>query len=133
MDEAKGGPNWGAFKVPSYLVHPLVVSSIRFHTLVSNAHDAPSLCSLLWRSLTLLCCFGTPLLCSVALVLPHFALSLWRSLTLLCHFGTPSLRSVTFDTPSLRSVAFDAPLLCSVALVLPRFTQSLQSLGLMKF
>ena len=32
------------FKVPSYLVHPLVVPSIRFRTLVSNAYDAPSLC-----------------------------------------------------------------------------------------
>ena len=40
------GPQTGApFKVPSYLVHPLVVPSIRFRTLVSNVYDAPSLCS----------------------------------------------------------------------------------------
>ena len=82
------GPQIGApFKVPSYLIHLLVVPSIRFHTLVSNAHDAP-------------------LFCSVTLALPRFALSLWCSLASLCHFGTPSLRSVTSDAPSLCSVTF---------------------------
>ena len=39
------------FKVPSYLAHPLVVPSIRFHTLVSNAYDAPSLCSVAFHSI----------------------------------------------------------------------------------
>ena len=60
----------------------------------------------LWRSLTLLCRFGAPSLCSVAWALPGFAQSLWHSLTLLCRFGAPLLRSVAFDAPSLRSVAF---------------------------
>ena len=41
---SKGGSKLGApFKVPSYLVHPLVVPSIRFRTLVSNAYYTPSL------------------------------------------------------------------------------------------
>ena len=46
------GPQFGGpFKVPSYLTHPLVVSSIRFHTLVSNAYDAPSLRSVAFHSI----------------------------------------------------------------------------------
>ena len=39
------------FKVPSYHTHPLVVPLIRFHTLVSNAYDAPLLCSVAFHSI----------------------------------------------------------------------------------
>ena len=72
------GPQIGApFKVPSYLVHLLVVPSIRFRTLVSNAFDAPSLSSVAGG-------------CSLAL------LSRWGD--------APLLRSVTGDAPSVCSV-----------------------------
>ena len=115
------GPQIGApFNVPSYLVHPLVVPSIRFHTLVSNAYDAPSLCSVAGGcSLTSLSRWG---------MLPRFAQSLG---------DTPSLRSVTGGCSfALLSHWGDAPLLrsvtggCSLASLicwgmLPHFAQSL--------
>ena len=126
-------PQIGApFKVPSYLTHPLVVPSIRFHTLVPNAYDAPSLHSV---ASGMLPCFAqslggcslaslshwrdAPSLCSVTGgMLPHFAQLLGGcSLALLSHWGdAPSLHSVTGGC-SLASLSHwgDAPLLCSVA------------------
>ena len=94
------GPQIGApFKVPFYLVHPLVVPSIRFHTLVSNAYDAPLLCFIAGGcSLTSLSCWG---------MLPHFIQSLGDA---------PSFHSVTEEC-SLTSLSRWG--------MLPHFTQLL--------
>ena len=86
----RGVQTGALFKVPSYLVHPLVVPSIRFHTLVSNAYDALSLRSVAGGcSLTSLSHWGdAPSLRSVARgMLPRFAQSLGgRSLASLSRF-----------------------------------------------
>ena len=104
------GPQIGApFKVPYYLVHALVVPSIKFHTLVSNAYDAPRFASSLGDA---------PSLCSVAGgcsltsfirwgMLLHFIQSLGgRSFASLSCWGMlPHFVQSLGDAPSLRSVA----------------------------
>ena len=105
----RGGVQSGApFKVPSYLVHPLVVPSIRFRTLVSNAYHAPSLCS-------------------VANIAPRFASSLGDAPSLRSVAGGCSLTSFSRwgMLPHFVQSLGDAPSLCSVALTLLRFALSL--------
>ena len=105
-----------SFKVPSYLVHPLVVASIRF-----NAYDAPSLCSITGGMLPRFTqSLGVaPLLCSVAgKTLPRFTQLLGGcSLASLSHWGMLPRFAQSLGGCSLASLSHWG--------MLPRFAQSL--------
>ena len=114
------GPQIGApFKLPSYLVHPLVVPSIRFRTLVSNAYELHRFASSLGDAPSLRSVTGGCSLASLSHwgMLPRFTQSLGAcSLALLSRWGMLSCFAQSLgDAPLLRSVAGDAPSLRSVA------------------
>ena len=127
-----------SFKVPSYLMHPLVVPSIRFQcilqslTSLSRWGDAPSLCSVAggcslallshWRDAPSLCSVaGGMLPCfaqSLGRMLPHFT-QLWGGCSLLCSVAGGMLphfaQSLGECFLTLLSCWGDAPSICSVA------------------
>ena len=105
------------FKVPSYLMYPLVVPSIRFRTLVSNAYDAPLLPFIAGGCSSL--CFvtgGCSSLCFVA-----GGCSLLRFIA----GGCSSLFFIAGGCSSLRFVAGGCSLLRFVAGGAPNFALSL--------